>query len=135
VPDPRPIAPGLFTTTAAGPRLVAGACPACTRLHFPATTSCPYCGHDACEAREVGPTGRLFLHTTIANRPPGYRGPVPYGFGVVELAEGLRVVTRLTEADATRLRPGLGMRLVVESLFADDDGTPVVSYAFAPENP
>ena len=33
--------------------------------------------------------------------PPGYTGEVPFGFGVVELPEGLRVITRLTES-----RPG-----------------------------
>jgi uncharacterized OB-fold protein len=57
---------------------------------------------------------------------------VPFGFGVVELPEGLRVVTRITETDLAMLRPGLAMRLVVDELFHEDDGTPVLSYAFAP---
>jgi uncharacterized OB-fold protein len=52
--------------------------------------------------------------------------------GVVELPEGIRIVSRLTEADATRLHPGLPMRLVLEPLFSEEDGTPVVAYAFAP---
>jgi hypothetical protein len=52
----------------------------------------------------------------------------------VELPEGLRVVTRLTEADPARLRQGQPMRLVVTPLHTEDDGTPVVSYAYAPEN-
>ena len=44
----------------------------------------------------------------------------------------LRVITRLTEADLTRLEPNLPMRLVVEPLFDDEDGRAVLSYAFAP---
>jgi uncharacterized OB-fold protein len=81
----------------------------------------------------VGPAGRLRLFTIVANRPPGYRGPLPYGFGVVELDDGgLEVIARLTETDLARLRPGLPMTLVVEPLCADDDGTPVLAYAFAP---
>jgi hypothetical protein len=44
------------------------------------------------------------------------------------------VVTRLTEHRLERLRPGLGMRLVVEPLFTDDEGRPVLSYAFRPED-
>jgi uncharacterized OB-fold protein len=59
---------------------------------------------------------------------------VPYGFGVVELEDGLRVITRLTEARLDRLRPGLPMRLVLEPLFTDQDGRPVISYAFRPED-
>ena len=90
--------------------------------------------HEDATETLVGPAGRLRLCTVVANRPPGYRGPLPYGFGVVELdGTGLEVITRLTESDPARLRPGLAVRLVVEPLFADDDGTPVLSYAFAPD--
>ena len=79
----------------------------------------------------MGGSATLFLHTAVATRPPGYRGALPYGFGIVELPEGLRVVTRLTEADPAKLRHGQAMRLVLEPLH-DDDGVPVVSYAYAP---
>lgn len=135
MPTPRPIHAGLFTTTDAGPRLLAARCAACGRLEFPASATCPYCGGADCAPCEVGPRGALFLFTSVASRPPGYRGAVPYGLGVVELPEGLRVVARLTEADPARLRPGLAMTLVVEPIAADDDGTPLLSYAFAPETP
>jgi uncharacterized OB-fold protein len=128
----RPIASGLFTTTDDGLRLVAGRCEPCGRLHFPATATCPYCGDARCREVGVGPDARLFLYTVVKSQPPGYRGPLPYGFGVVELPEGLRVVTRLTESQLDRLREGLAMRLVVEPLFTEDDGTDVLSYAFAP---
>jgi uncharacterized OB-fold protein len=80
----------------------------------------------------VGPSASLFLFTEIQTAPPGYRGPIPYGFGVVELTEGLRIVTRLTGTNAATLRPGLPMRLVITTLFPDDEGTPVSSYAFTP---
>ena len=130
---PRPIAPHLFDTSGGETRLRAAACDGCSRLHFPPGDACPYCGGAACRERLVGGTGTLFLHTAIASRPPGYRGELPFGFGVVELPEGLRVVTRLTEADPARLRQGQAMRLVVTPLHTDDDGTVVVSYAYAPE--
>lgn len=132
---PRPIAPGLFTVPPAAPRLVAARCPACWGLQFPAADTCPYCGHDGCEPAHVGPVGSLHLFTAIRTAPPGYRGPLPYGFGVVELPEGLRVITRLTESDPSVLRPGLPVRLVVAPLFADEDGTPVLAYAYAPDVP
>ncbi|HZP42473.1 MAG TPA: OB-fold domain-containing protein [Candidatus Binatia bacterium] len=130
----RPIADGLFVDDGDAPRLVAGRCAACGGLHFPRGTTCPYCAADGCTEARVGPAARLWLYTAVTTRPPGYRGPVPYGFGVVELDGGLRVVTRLTEADPARLRPGLAMRLVVEPLFTDDDGAAVLSYAFRPED-
>jgi uncharacterized OB-fold protein len=128
----RPISAGLFRIDADGPRLVAARCPACSEPHFPAGTTCPYCGADGCRETLVGPEASLYLFTVVHTSPPGYRGPLPYGFGVVELAGGLRVIARLTEARLDRLRPGLPMRLVIEPLYTDDEG-PVLSYAFRPE--
>ena len=52
---------------------------------------------------------------------------------MVELPEGIRIVTRLTESDPSRLTPGQPMRLTVVPLHADDDGNQVVTYAFAPD--
>jgi len=133
MPPPRPIAPGLFSNGPDGPRLLAARCLSCAGLHFPASSTCPYCGAENARETPVGPEGRLRLCTVVTNRPPGYRGSLPYGFGVVELTNGLRVITRLTESDPARLRPGLAVTLVVEPLFTDDDGTEVLSYAFAPQ--
>jgi len=129
----RPVAPGLFVEDAGGPRLLAGQCPACSRPHFPAGRVCPYCAAEGCTETRVGPAGRLWLYTAIGTRPPGYAGEVPFGFGVVELPGGLRVITRLTEPRLELLRPGMPMRLVITPLHTDDAGTAVVSYAFAPE--
>jgi uncharacterized OB-fold protein len=135
MPEARPIGAGLFVVEAAGPRLLAARCPACRQPHFPAQETCPYCATDGCSELRLGPAARLYLYTAVHTRPAGYRGPVPYGFGVVELEGGLRVVTRLTEARLDRLRPGLSMQLVVEPLFTDDAGHAVLSYAFRPDEP
>ena len=75
--------------------------------------------------------GTLWAWTAVTAAPPGYEGPVPYGFGIVELGnEGLRVVGRLTEPDPERLRFGQPMEPVVETL---PDGHRV--WAFAPSAP
>ena len=133
MPDTRPIVDGLFTDGPDGPRLLAARCTACGKPHFPRGPVCPYCGEASCVDAAVGPDARLCLYTAVLTRPPGYRGDVPYGFGVVELDGGLRVIARLTESRLERLRPGLPLRLVVEPLFTDDDGRSVLSYAFRPE--
>ena len=131
--EPRPITPGLFVEDAGGARLLAGRCGSCGKPHFPAGPTCPYCAADGCAEIRVGPDATLRLFTIVQTAPPGYRGPVPYGFGVVELPEGLCVITRLTEPRLDRLQPGLRMRLTVDVLHTDDEGRPVRSYAFAPE--
>lgn len=128
-----PVHPGLFVVAAdRGGHLIGGMCGACTRSHFPRLETCPYCSAPGCHEHVLPREGTLYLYTAVLNRPPGYRGDVPFGFGVVQLRDGLRVLTRLTESDLTRLRPGMEMRLVFTPLHRDDAGRDVLSYAFAP---
>jgi uncharacterized OB-fold protein len=84
---------------------------------------------------ELSATGRLWAWTAVTHPPPGYQGEIPYGFGVVELPEGIRIVTRLTEADPGRLHHDQPMHMVIDPLHVDDDGRQVVVYAFAPDEP
>jgi uncharacterized OB-fold protein len=133
VPEARPIADGLFVADPEEPRLLGATCQACEKSHFPRGPVCPYCGADECTDARFGPVGRLRLYTAVTDRPPGYRGPIPYGFGVIEFPGGLLVISRLTEHRLDRLRPGLAMRLVLEELFADEEQRPVLAYAFRPE--
>ena len=129
--ETRPIAPGLFGDDAATPRLLAGRCSTCHELHFPATDTCPYCGGGAA-TEPIGPEATLRLFTVVQNAPPGYQGPVPYAFGVVEMNDtGLCVLGRLDETSLERLRPGLSMRLRIAPLFTDADGRAVLSWSFA----
>jgi len=130
-----PIHPGLFTLPGdpRGPHLLAGRCVACGKHHFPAGDTCPYCSAADCRVEAIGTRGTLYLHTVVNARPPGYRGPLPYGFGVVDLKEGLRVVSRLTESDLATLRPGLPLALEVAPLYVDDAGDEVLSFAYRPD--
>lgn len=129
-----PIHPGLFTMPGdpRGARLLASRCSGCDRHQFPAAETCCYCGGDRSEIVAIGAQGRLHLHTVVTVAPPGYRGPVPYGFGVVELPEGLRVVSRLTSSQLEVLRRDLPMQLEIAPLYRNDAGDDVVSFAYAP---
>jgi uncharacterized OB-fold protein len=130
----RPVREGLFRVGDDGVvELIGGWCCSCSRHHFPRAAVCPYCSAVECEEKALRGPARLWLYTAVMTRPPGFRGTVPFGFGVVELAEGLRVVTRLSESDPKRLRPGMAMQLAVDDLYTDEDGERVFGYVFAPE--
>ena len=128
-----PVREGLFTSAPGGAvHLVGGRCTSCGEHHFPRLTTCPSCSSGVCEEILLSDRGSLWVWTAVTAPPPGYRGEVPFGFGVVELPEGLRVITRLTEALPSRLVFGQSMRLDVVPLHVDDDGRTVVTYAFTP---
>jgi uncharacterized OB-fold protein len=73
--------------------------------------------------------GTLWAWTEVTAPPPGYRGEVPYGFGVVELPEGVRVITRLAAPVADYVF-GQPMHLRFVDLPGDED--PVTTWEFAP---
>jgi uncharacterized OB-fold protein len=103
-------------------------CGACSRRHFPRATWCPWCGGEEVEAVTLSTRGTLWAWTAVVAAPPGYEGGVPYGFGVVELAEdGLRVVTRLSESEPSRLQ--LGQAVEFQLVDLEDGG---VTWAYGP---
>jgi uncharacterized OB-fold protein len=122
---------GLFEDSSP-PVLLASRCLDCAALQFPRQATCPFCAGRSTEPVTLAGPGRLWVWTAVTAPPPGYRGGVPYGFGVVELGEGVRIVTRLTEPDPSVLARGQAMRLEIVTVAVDDEGNEVRSYAFAP---
>lgn len=97
--------------------LVGGYSPSSGLHHFPLAELCPYTGAEDVETVTLSGTARLWAWTAVTSRPPGYEGPVPYGFGIVELErERLRVVGRLTVSDPAALTFGQAMHVVAEQL-------------------
>ncbi len=129
----RPVHGALFRLGDDGEiRLLGGFSPSSGKHHFPKLAACPYTGADDVQPVELSDHGTLWGWTAVTSAPPGYSGEIPFGFGVVELPEGLRVLTRITESDPAKLEFGLEVQLVVAPLHTDDDGTQIVTYAFAP---
>ena len=117
---------GLFTD-GDPPSLLASRCTNCGSVLFPRVDACTYCATEDPEPVELSRPGTLWAWTAVTAPPPGYEGEVPFGVGVVELPEGVRVMTRLTESDPAALQAGQPMELRIVTLHDD-----VVTYAFAP---
>jgi uncharacterized OB-fold protein len=112
-----PIAEGLFEIDGDSLFLVGGYSATSGRHHFPLLDACPYSGARDVERVRLSRQGTLWAWTAVTAAPPGYEGPVPYGFGVVELTdERLRVITRLRESDPSALTFGQPMTLVADEL-------------------
>lgn len=125
-----PVRDGLFTLDDP-PRLLAARCSACDALQFPRASTCSQCSGDAVDDVTLDGRGTLWGWTAVNAPPPGYLGDVPFGFGVVELTDGLRVITRLSHPiDGFAFGMPMAMRLA--PLHETDDGETVVTYEFTP---
>ena len=82
--------------------------------------------------------GTLVAWTT-QGFPPGapYKGPtgkdfVPFGVGLVQLDDVIRVEGRLTENDPKKLQFGMDVELTMVPFTTDEEGNELVTFAFQP---
>lgn len=131
---------GVFTLTEAGPRLLGSKCTDCGTYAFPPQKSCQRCSGINTEATNLGTRGTLWTFTIQGFPPksPPFIGDAdlatfkPFGVGYVEIPGQVKVETRLTESDPSKLKIGMEMELVVDVLKTDADGNDIVTYAFKP---
>jgi uncharacterized OB-fold protein len=135
-----PIQEGLFTWPSERPQLIASKCKACGEVTFPKQASCPCCTGRNAEEILLGRRGKLWTWTVQHFPPPvpPYAGPadrdsfVPFGVGYVDLPEGIRIESRLTENDPDRLEIDMDMELVIEKFMEDEEGNELMTFAFRP---
>jgi uncharacterized protein len=127
-------APDVFTWPSDEPQLIGGRCTDCGSVTFPVFPSCARCGSVGVEQHLLPRRGTLWTFTTQEFLPkePYASGETvetftPYGVGIVQLGDEVRVEGRLTTADVAELRIGMDMEVVVVPF---TDG--VVTYAFKP---
>ena len=132
-------APDVFTWPDDEPRLIGVRCRDCGAVAFPLAPSCARCGATDVERHLLPRRGTLWTWTTQEFLPkePYAGGETmetfrPYGVGLVQLGDEVRVEARLTEADPARLAFGMEVELAIVPFRVDDDGTEVVAYAFRP---
>jgi uncharacterized OB-fold protein len=80
------LAAGRFTTTR---------CAACGAATFPPRPICPHCHAARHEWIELDGRGRLYSATRIHAAGGAFAAFAPYSVGLVDLDEGIRVLTRL----------------------------------------
>jgi uncharacterized OB-fold protein len=131
--------PDVFTWPSDDPQLIGGRCAACGAVTFPVQGSCARCGSVDVETHLLPRRGTLWTFTTQEFLPkePYAGGETmetfrPYGVGLVQLGDEVRVEGRLTEADPARLRIGMEVELAVVPFRVEEDGTEVMVFAFAP---
>jgi uncharacterized OB-fold protein len=132
------LAPEISTWPDENPQLIGSKCGACGATAFPAQNRCPRCSA-ADMSEELLPRRGTVVAWTTQGFPPGppYAGAtgkdfVPFGVGLVQLEDVIRVEGRLTENDPEKLQFGMDVELTMIPFTTDDDGNEVMTFAFRP---
>jgi uncharacterized OB-fold protein len=99
-------------------------CRACGTTRYYPRAVCPQClSSDTAWVRCSG-RGRVYSFTvTHQNQAPGFRDELPYVLAIVELDEGVRMMTNIVDTTPEQVRIGMEVEVVF------DDVTPEVTLA------
>jgi len=132
------LAPEISTWPDEHPQLIGSRCVTCGATTFPVQQWCPRCSGGEMTHLLLPRRGTLVAWTT-QGFPPGapYAGPVgkdfvPFGVGLVQLGDIVRVEARLTENDPAKLRFGQEVERTMVPLTKDEEGVDVMTFAFRP---
>ncbi|PXX07412.1 putative OB-fold protein [Mycolicibacterium moriokaense] len=132
------LAPEISTWPDTDTQLIGSRCGDCGATTFPIQQRCPKCSKGDMSDVLLPRQGKRVAWTT-QGFPPGvpYKGPVgkdfvPFGVGLVQLDDVIRVEGRLTENDPGKLEFGMEVALTMMPFSTDADGNELVTFAFQP---
>ncbi|MDQ0832050.1 putative OB-fold protein [Streptomyces achromogenes] len=85
-------------------------CAACDTLRFPWLPGCNACGGPEWDVVEAGGEGTVFSYV-VMHHPPFPAFSPPYAVGLIELAEGVRVISDVVDVPYDKVRVGMPVEL------------------------
>ena len=115
---------GDFAAGLAEGKIKATKCTGCGHMEFPPRADCPLCGGKGFEWVEISGHGKLVTYTTIHAAPTGFGDRTPYTIGVIDLAEGGRLLSWVQEIEEEDIHVGMDLQARVETLEPEAEGKP-----------
>jgi len=110
-------------------RLEAGKCEKCGKLFFPKRLICDECGNQKMNTIKLSREGKLITYTIIHIGPSQFTDQAPYAVGIVELKEGVRLLTQLADCDLEKLKSGMPMRIEFRRISEQGDAG-ILNYGY-----
>jgi uncharacterized protein len=124
--------PAMFTDTGGGLALAGQRCQDCGKVAFPRKRVCPACFGENLAEQVLSTTGVLHTYTCTYLGAPHLSSP--YLLGFVDVPEGVRLLSLLTDCDPWEqvLRVGMPMEMTIGPLMPDESGEVLQTYKFRP---
>ncbi len=112
-----------YWQSAAEGKLVLQRCVTCGDYQFYPRALCASCAGET-EWVDASGRGTLYTFTVIRqNRSAAFKDLSPYAVGIIELEEGVRMMSNIVECDVDRLEVGMALEVLLLKA-ADDVGLP-----------
>jgi len=92
-------------------------CSACRRFRFYPRSLCPFCFSDAFNWRAAAGRGSVYSFTVVHRAPfPSFRDKIPYVLALIELEEGVRMMSNVVDCDPAQVRIGMPVVVVFDAV-------------------
>jgi uncharacterized OB-fold protein len=98
-------------------RLLIQHCRDCHKHVFYPRVACPHCFSENLEWVQASGRGTVYSYTVVyANAPSAFIADIPYVVAVIQLAEGVRMLSNIVECDLDALRCDMPVEVTFERL-------------------
>lgn len=95
-------------------------CDACAKFRFYPRSVCPHCFSDRFQWKQASGRGLVYSFTIIYRPPlPAFRNRVPYVLALIELEEGVRMMTNIVECHPADVYIGMPVEVTFEDVTED----------------
>ncbi len=114
-------------------RLQGSRCSACGDLQFPPRIICPKCRSQELAPYQFSGKGTVYSFSTVYQSAPPFEPYIPYVVALVDLPEGPRITTQLTDVSPEEVEIGMPVEMVVRKISEEGErGLIVYGYKFRP---
>jgi uncharacterized OB-fold protein len=114
-------------------RLEGGRCKRCGKLFYPPKTACPYCGCLEVEKTELPKRGKVLSFAIEHGVPEGFRHQAPIIVALIELENGVKVVSTLTDVNPEEVYIGMSVEATLRRIWEEsDEGIIIYGIKFIP---
>ena len=108
-------------------KLTAQQCSACSKLRHLPKPFCPYCLSEEWSWAALSGQGEVYTFTIMHRAPgPGFEQDIPLPVALVELKEGIRMLSNIVGCPPEQIRVGMQVKAVYEDI---NDQTTLFKFA------
>lgn len=114
-------------------KLIGSKCKECGKIHFPHRSMCRYCHSHSVENHRLSERGKVLTYTVIRSAPEGYEKMIPYAVGLIELEDGIRILSQVVDCDPQEITIGMPVELTFRKVKeGGQEGIIEYGYKFKP---
>ncbi|MFN4133007.1 MAG: Zn-ribbon domain-containing OB-fold protein [Candidatus Hadarchaeales archaeon] len=105
-------------------------CGNCNKIMFPPRFICPYCRRTGkIEPYNLSRFGKILSYTVVYSAAEGFEDQTPYVLAIVELDDGPRITTQVTDCDLSEVKIGDRVEMIFRRM-GEDGEEGVIYYGY-----